>query len=109
MVYSAQKTHSYLAQPTGDFRDKTQAVTVAFNGEDLHIYANHLSNDGKYHSYPVSTEKPRFSYAQYKAARRKLRNAQDWGRRRAEQTCTRLWMKSREDSAKRLRARRSRA
>jgi hypothetical protein len=99
MVDSAWKTHNYNHDDSmSSFETKTQALTVAFNGEDLHIYANHLTQ-GRYHSYPVSTEKPRFSFQKYKTARRQLRNAQDWARTRAAERREQIWT-----TVKRLRA-----
>lgn len=99
MVHSAQRVRQYLARPSATFDSHTQALTVAFNGADLHIYANHRTSDDKYHCYPLTADKPCFSFARYKAARRQLRNAQDWAYRRTTRTCDHLWEKSRRDAA----------
>lgn len=99
MVHSALNTHAYLGNPPASFHSRTQALTVGFNGEDLHIYANHRTADGKFHCYPVITEKPRFSHSRYRTSQRQLRNAQDWSHDRAKRTRDRLWDKSRRDAA----------
>jgi hypothetical protein len=102
MVHSAYEVHDYLGHSPRTFDGYTQALTVAFNGEDLHIYANHRSQDGKYHSYPVSAEKTSFSLSQYGIARRQLRNAQEWGRARAEQICQEIWGKVGRDETRKV-------
>jgi hypothetical protein len=101
MVHSAHKIHQHLGNPSTAFYGRTQAISVAFNGTDLCLYANYLSKEGSYYLYPISAEKPCFSFTQFQSARRHLRNVQDWSRRKSEQRCNQLWDKERQKAVTR--------
>lgn len=80
MVESAYDTHSYMNKDSAEFFDKTQALTVALNGEYVHLYGNHVVKRGsglEYHQYPLQIHKPRDSLGDFKETYKQLRNAQD--------------------------------
>ncbi|KAL8742663.1 MAG: hypothetical protein Q9190_004887 [Brigantiaea leucoxantha] len=89
MVEAAGQTHEYMMKDLADFLDKTQALTLALNGEDVRLYSNHATVKGskpEYHQYPVHTYKPCDSLDEFRKTCRSIRNAQDWARHRATRT-----------------------
>lgn len=89
MADAAYDAHNYMKKDPAEFFDKTQALTVALNGEYVHLYGNHVVKHGsslEYHHYPLQIHKPRDSLEDFKETYKQLRNAQDWARERATQT-----------------------
>ncbi|MCJ1250671.1 hypothetical protein MMC30_007899 [Trapelia coarctata] len=89
MVDAAFDAHRYMKKDTAEFVDKTQALTVALNGEIVHIYGNHVVAKGssfEYHQYPLHTHLPGESFEAFKETYKQVRNAQDWARERATRT-----------------------
>ncbi|KAI4213151.1 MAG: hypothetical protein LQ351_004305 [Letrouitia transgressa] len=89
MVEAAGHIHEYMMKDLADFLHKTQALTLALNGEDVHLYSNHVIVKGssfEYHQYPLHIYKPRNSLNDFKETYRSIRNAQDWARHRATRT-----------------------
>ena len=86
MVDAARRTHESLGNELDSFWETTQALTVAYNGNDMTILANHsVETTGtiQHHSYPLYSETPRHSFEHFKTARKHIRNAQDWSRERS--------------------------
>jgi len=89
MVEAANHAHRYMMKGSAEFLDKTQALTLALNGEYVHLYSNHViggSSALEYHQYPLQIHKPRDSLKDFKETYRSIRNAQDWARYRATKT-----------------------
>ena len=89
MVDAAYDAHKYMNKDPIEFLNKTQALTVALNGEYVHFYGNHVvekSSSLEYHQYPSQIHKPRDSLKDFKETHRSVRNAQDWSRKRATRT-----------------------
>ena len=93
MVDAARRTYESLGHEPGPFWKSTQALTVAYNGHDVTILANHaveIASAIQYHSYPLYSDTPRHSLEHFKAARKHIRNAQDWCRERSTRTLEEL-------------------
>jgi hypothetical protein len=89
MVDAAHEAHKYMKKPSTEFFNKTQAITVALNGEFVQQYSNHMVKRGRsveYHQYPLRTNQPRESLKDFKETYRRVRNCQDWARERAART-----------------------
>ncbi|KAL9045670.1 MAG: hypothetical protein Q9214_001322, partial [Letrouitia sp. 1 TL-2023] len=89
MVEAAGHIHEYMMKDLADFLHKTQALTLALNGEYIHLYSNHAivkASSFEYHQYPLHIYKPRDSLNDFKETYRSIRNAQDWARHRATRT-----------------------
>jgi hypothetical protein len=86
MVDAARNVHESLGKRFDSFWMATQALTLAYNGNDMTILANHAveSTSGvQRHSYPLFSDTPRHSFEHFKLTRKHTRNAQDWSRKRA--------------------------
>jgi hypothetical protein len=82
MTEAAHAIHRYLGKPDKDFYGKTQAFTIAFNGETLVIYAHHAvleNNQIKYHRHPVDGITPGISFDHFESACKYIRNTQAVG------------------------------
>ena len=89
MVEAACHIREYMIKDLAGFLHKTQALTLALNGEYVHLYGNHAIVKGssfEYHQYPLHIYKPRDSLKDLKETYRSIRNAQDWARHRATRT-----------------------
>lgn len=89
MVEAAGHVHEYMMKDLADFLNKSQALTLALNGELVILYSNHATVKGssfEYHQYPLHIYKPRDSLDEFKETYRSIRNAQDWARHRATRT-----------------------
>lgn len=80
MAEAARSVHRFMKQPDEQFDRATMALTVAFNGLCLDIFANHavLGDNLAYHQVPLTTDRPWFSLEEFKLAYKHVRNAQDW-------------------------------
>lgn len=86
MVDAARRAHESLGNELGPFWKTTQALTLAYNGNDMTILANHavkITSAIQHHSYPLYSDTPRHSFEHFKSARKHVRNAQDWSRERS--------------------------
>ena len=93
MVDAARTKYESLGKELEAFWKTTQALTLAYNGSNLEIKADHavnLSGVTKYHNYSLYTDNPLSSYQNFKVARKHIRNAQDWCRERATRTLDEL-------------------
>lgn len=82
MTEGAHAIDTHLGKPNDEFYGKTQALTVAFNGEMLIIYAHHAARENntiKYHRHPVNADIPRISFEHFQTACKHLMNAQAIG------------------------------
>ena len=88
MVDAARAQEEHLDRP---FQyGHTQALTVTSKGDMVRIFANHAVQDKqetRFHHVQVLYGDPLSSRADFSATRRRVRNAQDWARSRAEETC----------------------
>ncbi|KAM3066353.1 hypothetical protein ACMFMG_003138 [Clarireedia jacksonii] len=128
MTEGAHGVHTYIGRPDDDFYGRTQALTVAFNGETLNFYAHHAVKvpvsstatykasgsgvDGsaeaanvtattvEYHQYLVDCDNPRVSFEHFQTAYRHTRNAQDIGYTLATERKDALWAYTNRDNAK---------
>lgn len=119
MTEGARAKHKYLSKSDDDFYGKTQALTVAFNGEILNFYGHHavriptpshpttydLAGNGRgnaeaatetataveYHQYLLNCDNPRASFENFQTAYRHTRNAQDIGYQWATKRKDALW------------------
>lgn len=86
MVDAAFEALKYMKKNEEGLYGKTQAITLAMNGEYAHFYTNHVVKKAsglQYHQYAIGKHTPTNSLKEYKETRKQLRNAQDWGRERA--------------------------
>ena len=95
MVDAARAQAAHMEQPFPYGR--TQALTLTSKGDMVRVFANHAVRGD-----PPQPQQPRFHHAQllygdplasradFGATRRRVRNAQDWARARAEETCDAL-------------------
>lgn len=93
MVDGARKTQEALGKSLDPFWITAQALTVAYNGNEMTILANHAVSspvDVQYHSYSLFSHDPRQSFEEFKTSRKHIRNAQDWSRERATRTLEEL-------------------
>ena len=84
MVNNAHTIHKYTRSQR-DFFSKTQALNVAYNGREVQYYSNHtnLQKQGEhmrqyYYQTLVAMDSPASSFENYKLARKRARNCQDW-------------------------------
>ncbi|KAH9217719.1 hypothetical protein DL95DRAFT_406420 [Leptodontidium sp. 2 PMI_412] len=98
----ARAVHKYLNKSDDDFYGKTQALTVAFNGETLKFYGHHalqispssqpasgvdssaeitagLVDTRQYPQYLLAGDNPRDSFEDFQRAYKHTRNAEDIG------------------------------
>ncbi|RDL33132.1 uncharacterized protein BP5553_08571 [Venustampulla echinocandica] len=92
MAEGARDVHRYLGKSSDNFYGKTQALTVAFNGDALKIYGHHIvqtptpsqpAGTGdmatlKYHQHLYAHLNPRASFKSFQEAYKHLRNSQDF-------------------------------
>jgi hypothetical protein len=93
MVDAARNIHKSLGKGFNSFWTTTQALTLAYNGNEMTILANHAveSTSGvQRHSYPLFSDTPRHSFEHFKLTQKHTRNAQDWSRERATKTLEEL-------------------
>lgn len=93
MVDGARKTQEALGKSLDPFWTNTQALTIAYNGNDMTILANHAVHTTvgvQHHSYSLYSHVPRQSFEEFKTTRKHTRNAQDWSRERATSTLEEL-------------------
>ena len=89
MVEAASEAHKFMKKPLTELLNKTQAITVALNGNFVQQYSNHMVKHGhsiEYHQYPLSVNTPTASLEDFRKTYRRVRNCQDWARRRAART-----------------------
>ena len=113
MTEGARGVHTFMKRSDDDFYGKTQALTVAFNGELINYYGHHalpglsqLAADGatrnegaaggagdavKYYTYPLKCDNPRPSFQSYQDAYKHIRNAQGIGYKLATERKDALW------------------
>lgn len=120
MTAGAHAVHTHIGKPDDYFYGRTQALTVAFNGETLNFYAHHAvqipasshpatyeaSGRGvdrsagaanetsatiEYHQYLLNCDNPRVSFEAFQTAYRHTRNAQDIGYKWATERKDALW------------------
>ena len=114
MTEGARAVHKYLDKSDDDFYGKTQALTVAFNGETLKIYGHHAlqippsSHPGggvdssteitagtietrQYPQYLLAGDNPRDSFGDFQSAYKHIRNAEDIGFKWATERKDALW------------------
>jgi hypothetical protein len=105
MTEGARAVHEYVGKPEDDFYGKTQALTVAFNGETLKFYGHHAvqipalsqtsASDAidtlQYHQYLHGGDTPRDSFENFQSAYKHTRNAEDFGYSLATQRRDALW------------------
>jgi hypothetical protein len=85
IVYGRNEARSYLGNP--DPPGHAFVSTFTTDGTILNTYAHYSSqSEGRveYHQYPTSTSLLRSSYEDFKTARRRLRNEQDYARENSE-------------------------
>ena len=85
MVYGRNEARSSLGNP--DPPGHAFVSTFTTDGTNLNTYAHYSSqSEGRveYHQYPTSTSLLRSSYEDFKTARRRLRNEQDYARENSE-------------------------
>ena len=106
--------HKYLDKSDDDFYGKTQALTVAFNGETLKIYGHHALqipsssqpvggvdsgaeitidtiDTAQYPQYLLAGDNPRDSFEDFQSAYKHTRNAEDIGYKWATERKDALW------------------
>ncbi|KAH6716423.1 hypothetical protein BKA61DRAFT_721019 [Leptodontidium sp. MPI-SDFR-AT-0119] len=120
MTAGAHAMHTHIGKPDDNFYGRTQALTVAFNGETLNFYAYHAvqiptsshpatceaSGRGvdrsagaanetaatiEYHQYLLNCDNPRVSFEAFQTVYRHTRNAQDIGYKWATERKDALW------------------
>lgn len=93
MVDAARKTHESLGKKLDSFWETTQALTVAYNGNQMTILANHAVQSAgavQHHSYSLASHAPQQSFEDFKVTRKHTRNAQEWAQKRATRTLDEL-------------------
>jgi hypothetical protein len=121
MTEGARAVHKYLDKSNDDFYGKTQALTVAFNGESLKFYGHHalqiLSSSQpagggdsgaeittgaidtlQYHQYLLASDNPRDSFEDFQSAHQHTRNAEDIGYTWATKRKDALWAHTNRDN-----------
>lgn len=86
MVSAARAQDRFKGQPFA--YGQTQALTATSNGENMRLYANHAvqSQGGtQFHHALLFGNEPHKSKEEFSAARRRIRNAQDWSRVKASE------------------------
>lgn len=114
MTEGARAVHKYLNKSDDDFYGKTQALTVAFNGETLKFYGHHalqispssqpasgvdssaeitagLVDTRQYPQYLLAGDNPRDSFEDFQRAYKHTRNAEDIGFKWATERKDALW------------------
>ena len=113
MTEGARAIHKYLDKSDNDFYGKTQALTVAFNGETLKFYGHHALQippspqpaggvdssakvaigtvDTQYPLYLLAGDNPRDSFEDFQRAYKRTRNAEDIGYKWATERRDALW------------------
>ena len=84
---SCYEINQHLSKDPTHFYGSMQALTIASDGNNIEIFANHATQDGSdlaFHQHSLSYL-PMKSLEQYKVAYKQVRNAQDWARKRAIQ------------------------
>ena len=69
MVEAAGHVHEYMMKDLVEFLDQTQALTLALNGEYIHLYSNHATRKGssfEYHQYQLHIYKLRDALKEFK-------------------------------------------
>lgn len=114
MTEGARAVHKYLDKSDDDFYGKTQALTVAFNGETLKFYGHHALqipsssqpaggvdsgaeitigavDTAQYPQYLLAGDNPRDSFEDFQSAYKHTRNAEDIGYKWATERKDALW------------------
>jgi hypothetical protein len=100
----ARGVHTFIKKSDDDFYGKTQALTVAFNGELINYYGHYalprpsqLAADVKYYPYLLMCDTPRPFLRNYRDASRHIRNAQGIGYKWATERKDALWAYTKAD------------
>ncbi|KAK0110276.1 hypothetical protein ONS96_001896 [Cadophora gregata f. sp. sojae] len=112
MTEGARAVHTHMDKSEAGFYSKTQALTVAYNGDTVKFYGHHAiqippssqppsggvdnsadtnSNALAYHQYVLSSDNPRDSFENFQKAYKHTRNAQDIGYKWATERKDALW------------------
>jgi hypothetical protein len=85
MTKGAYAIHKHLNKPDSEFFGKTQALTAAFNGRALQIFAHYAIQDSgpskkgkaaiKYYQWRLFTDNPKDELEELRRARKHLRKA----------------------------------
>ena len=115
MTEGAFAVHKHLGKSDKNFYHKTQALTVAFNGENIKFYGHHAlqiplspqpgggvdSSAGitastvgtrQYHQYRLASDNPRDSLEDFQSAYKHIRNAEDIGFEWATERKAEMWV-----------------
>jgi hypothetical protein len=121
MTEGARAVHKYLSKSDNDFFGKTQALTVAFNGETIKFYGHHalqvssssqpaggvdsgaeISNGAidtfSYPQYLLDSDAPRDSFEDFQSAYKHIRNAEDISYKWATERKNALWAHTNRDN-----------
>ncbi|KAF7859680.1 hypothetical protein EAF04_008759 [Stromatinia cepivora] len=112
MTEGARAVHTHMDKSDDDFYGKTQALTVAYNGDTVKFYGHHAiqipvssqpasggvdssadtnSDALAYHQYVLNSDNPRDSFENFQNAYKHTRNAQDIGYKWATERKDALW------------------
>jgi hypothetical protein len=120
MTEGARAVHTYMDNSDDDFYGKTQAVTIAYNGDTVKFYGHHAvripvssqpavvatvdssvdttSDPLEYHQYVLTSDAPRDSFENFLSAYKHIRNAQDIGYKWATKRKDALWAYTNRDN-----------
>lgn len=98
MVHGAKTAHEHMKKPLKEAYNTKQAISLTYNGAVLNIYSHHATEAHvrrgptlQYLQYPLYADNPRESLEKFKAATKHTRNAQDLGRKVANDRKEALW------------------
>lgn len=105
MTEGSRITHQYMGKTDEEMFGKTQALTMAYNGNLLTLYGHHVvqpssfiptaEDDGtsllQYHQNVLASDHPRDSFDGFQSAYKHVRNAQDLGHQWATERKDALW------------------
>jgi hypothetical protein len=106
MTEGAHAIHAHMGKSDHEFYGKTQALSVAFNGEILNIYAHHAERVPatentpaaiKYYRCLLYTDNPRNSLEDFQSACTHIQNAQDVGYQWTTERKDELWAFTRQN------------